>query len=161
MIKSLFASSMVALLLSVSALAAACDINCSFASMNSDCHSQQTILQDSPSSTMNMSGMNMAGMTLPKTANGGDPQSVSPMAEKASGHPTIGEMGPCEEQACDTSSAISTRTSRCEAPQFHCVPAFIGTPRVTGASPHFHDAREDVAFSFFPDMSPLNHTLRI
>ena len=41
MIRRIFAGSIVALLLSVSSLAAACDLSCAFASMNSDCHSQQ------------------------------------------------------------------------------------------------------------------------
>ncbi len=102
----------------------------------------------------------MAGMTMPETGNGGDLQSVTPMTEKASGHPMIGKMGQCERKACDNSSAIPAGTSRCEASQSHFVPAFMGTPRVTGVSPHFHDAREDVASSF-PDISPLNQSLRI
>ncbi|MBZ5660114.1 MAG: hypothetical protein LAO08_06870 [Acidobacteriia bacterium] len=164
--KRMFAGSVVLLLLSVSSLAAACDISCTFAWMNSDCHSRQTPLQDPSSSAMNMNGMdmagmNMAGMAMPESADGEDTQSVSARTEKTSGHPSIGEMGPCERQACDNSSAVSTRTYRSLATYSHCAPAFLGNLRATAAPPHFHDARDDVASFPLIDASPLNQSLRI
>jgi len=70
MIKRVFVGSIVALLLSVSSLAAACDVSCAFASMNSDCHSDRAESQDSTPGGMKMDGMAMDGMTMPEMASG-------------------------------------------------------------------------------------------
>ena len=87
MIRRIFAGSIVALLLSVSSLAAACDLSCAFASMNSDCHSQQTESQDSASGGMNMDGMAMAGMTMPEMASSEGQQAVPAISRVKSESP--------------------------------------------------------------------------
>src|SRR6266700_2390525 len=112
MVRRIFAGSVVLLLVAVSAVAAACDLSCAFASMSSDCHARQNGVQDSPSSGMNRNGMNMPGMAMPEIAHGEDLPSVSAMAESKSGHPSVQEMGACERQACDSGSAVSAGTNR-------------------------------------------------
>jgi hypothetical protein len=160
MIRRIFAGSIVALLLSVFSIGAACDLSCAFSSMNLDCHSRQAI-QGSSSSGMNMSGMNMAGMDMQETADGGEQPSVSAIAEGKGSHPSIGEMGLCERKACNNGTAVSAKTNRLVSSNFHSVPAFLGTPRTDGSSPHFRNARDDVDSSLLRGASPLHQTLRI
>jgi hypothetical protein len=151
----------VALLLSVSSLAAACDLSCTFASMNSDCHSEQIETQQSAPGAMKMDGMAMAGMTMPEMAAGEGRQKVSAAAPAITGHPSIGEMGPCEKQACDNGSALSARTTRSVDSHSHSFLAVAGTPRADDAPTIFHDARDDVAAFHIRDGSPLHLSLRI
>jgi hypothetical protein len=161
MIRRIFASAIVVLLMSVSSLAAACDLSCAFASMNSDCHTEQTESQDSAPNGMKMDGMAMAGMTMPEMASGLDPQAVSTISRTRANHLSIGEMGPCEKQACDNGSAISANTARSGNSQFHSILAATETPRDDGALSLFHDARDDVATHHVLDGSPLQPSLRI
>ena len=161
MIRRIFAGSIVALLLSVSSLAAACDVSCAFASMNSDCHSEQTESRESAPGGMKMDGMAMAGMTMPEMAGGEDQQTVSAATRANIGHASIGEMGPCEKQTCDNSSAVSAKTSRSGDSHFHSILAVTETPRADIAPLFFHDARDDVASHCPSDGSPLQLSLRI
>ena len=161
MLKRAFASSLVGLLLSVSALAAACDIRCSFPSSKSDCHSRQTAYPNPSSDEMNMSAMDMAGMAMPATARAGTPQSVSAIRNETSSHPSIGEMGPCERQACDENSFVSAKRNLFKAPRFNFVAPLQAIRPATGVSAHAHDARDDVASFPLRDASPPNRSLRI
>ena len=159
--RRILAGSVALLLLAVSALAAGCDISCSFAAMNSDCHSRHAAIQYSSSDEMTMSAMDMAGMAMPETARARTPQSVSANRDETSSHPSIGEMGPCEHQACENSSAVSARRALLAAAHFSFVSAFLETPLGTDGSSHLHDARDDVASFPLRDASRLNRNLRI
>jgi hypothetical protein len=161
MIKRIFAGSIVALLLSMTSLAAACDVSCAFASMSSDCHSQQTESQDSPPDGMTMDGMARDGMTMPEMAGGEDQQSVAAVQGSTASHPVIGEMGPCEKQACYDGFAVSAKTARFVDSQLHSITAISESPRADIAPPFFHDARDDIAHYRPSDGSPLLLSLRI
>jgi hypothetical protein len=160
-IRRIFAGSIVALLLSVASLTAACDLSCAFASMNSDCHSAQTEPQDSAVGGMKMDGMEMAGMTMPETAGGEGQQAVTAAARANIAHPSIGEMGPCEKQNCDNGSAVSAKTTRSVDSHSYSLLAVAGTPRADEALTILHDARDDVASFPILDASPLQLSLRI
>ena len=159
MIKRIYASSIVALLLSVSSLAAACDLSCALASMNSDCHSQQTESQDSAAGGMKMAGMVMAGMTMPDMNHGDGPQTISGIPLANTGHPSIGEMGPCERQSCD--SFASVRLARSNATQFYSFLLVTDTRRAIGVPAIFCGARDDLAPFLHRDASPPTLSLRI
>jgi hypothetical protein len=159
--KRICAGSIVTLLLSVSPLAAACDLSCAFATMNSDCHIQEVETQDSATSDMKMDGMAMGGMTMPEMAQSESQQAVSTISRAISNHPSIGEMGPCEKQSCDSDSAISAKASRPFAPQYDLVLATFEIPLADGAPPIFHGARDDIAAHHFRDEDPLHLSLRI
>jgi hypothetical protein len=159
--RRLFAGSIVALLLSVSPLAAACDISCAFASINSDCHLQKTESQDSASAAMKMDGMAMDGMTMPETAQSESQQASSTISRAIANHPSIGEMGPCEKKSCDSDSADSAKANRSYAPRRDFVPAIIEIHLADSAPSIFHDARDDIATHHVRDGSPLHTSLRI
>src|SRR4029077_10140767 len=161
MIRRIFASSIVALLLSVSSLAAACDLSCAFASMISDCHAEQTESQDSAPNGMKMDGMVMAGMTMPVMANGEDHQAASEISLAKTNHLSISEMGRCEKQACNDSSVVSAKATRAGISHFHSILAATKTTRANSALKLFHDARDDVATHHVRDGSPLQLSLRI
>jgi hypothetical protein len=161
MIRRIFAGSVVALLLSVSPLAAACDLSCAFASMNSECHSEKTESQDPTSGGMKMGGMTMAGMTMPGMALGEDQYAVSAISRTIASHPSIGEMGPCEKRSCDSDSALSAKTTRSIDSQFQSTLAVAETPRDDGALTLFPDARDDIARYGRRDGIPLQLSLRI
>ena len=161
MIRRTFAGSIVALLLSVSPLAAACDLSCAFAAMKSDCHSQQTESQDLTSGGMKMDGMAMAGMTMPETAQSEDQPAVSAVSQTKAIHPSIGEMGPCERQACDSSSAVSAKSSRSADSHLYSIPAVTDTSRASNALSLFHGARDSIATFHVRDGSPLHLSLRV
>jgi len=158
-IKRIFAGSIVALLLSVSSLAAACDLSCAFHSMISDCHSEQA--QTSASDGMKMDGMAMAGMTMPEMTGGDEQQAVSAISRANMAHPSIGEMGPCEKQSCDSGSAISATTSRSIDLRLHPVIAVGETPRPDGALALFRDARDAIALHRLHYGIPLHLNLRV
>ncbi len=160
-IRRTLAGSIVALLLSVSPLAAACDLSCAFASMNSDCHSGQAETQDSAANAMNMEGVSMDGMTMPQMAESQSHPGASAISEPNASHPTIGEMGPCERQGCDDGSAVSAKASGPADSHFHFSLAINETPRVDSAPPDFHDVRDDVAQHRQRDGIPLPISLRI
>jgi hypothetical protein len=161
MIRRIFAGSIVALMFSVCSLAAACDISCAFASMNSDCHSDQTGPQGSPSAGMTMDGMAMPGMTMPEMANSEDQPTVSAISQGMANHPSIGEMGPCEKQACDNGSTVSTTATRSGNSYFHSILAVTEIPPGNGALKLLRDPRDDIATNQFRDSSPLHISLRI
>ena len=163
MIRRIFAGSIVALLLSVSSLAAACDLSCAFASMSSDCHSAQTESQDSAVGGMKMDGMAMAGMTMPGMASRRRPTSgFCGRALQTASHPSIGEMGPCERQTCDNGSAVSAKTTRSVDSHFHSLLAVTETPRADGALHDYFMTREMTLHRFHVrDGSPLHLSLRI
>jgi hypothetical protein len=161
MIKRMFAGSIVALLLSVSSFAAACDISCAFAAMSSDCHSQQTYSQDLAPGGMKMDGMAMAGMAMPGIANGEEQQAVPAISRLKASHPSIGEMGPCERQSCDNGSAVFARTTRFGDSHFHSILAIAETPRGDGALTLLRGARDDIATYQVRDGIPLHLRLRI
>lgn len=161
MIRRIFAGTIVALLLSVSSLAAACDLSCAFPSMSADCHSEQTKPQDSSSVGMKMDGMAMAGMTMPGMGSGASQQAVSAISQTNASHPSIGEMGPCEKQSCDSDTTVSARMTRSIDSQFHSILANTETPRAHCAPTLFHDARDDSAHYLPSGKSPLHLSLRI
>jgi hypothetical protein len=161
MTKRIFALSIVAILLSVSSLAAACDLSCTFASIKSDCHSQKNESRDSMSGGMNMDGMAMAGMTMPEMAGGEVPLTLSPISRTRASHPSIGEMGPCERQTCGNSSADSTKTSRSADSHLNSVSTITETLHTNFASPIIHDARDDVGTYPVRDGSLVHLSLRI
>jgi hypothetical protein len=159
--RRIFAGSIVALLLSVSSLAAACDLSCAFASMNSDCHSEQTKFQNSAPGGMKMDGVAMAGMAMPEVADGDGQRTAAAAARPGARHPSIGEMEPCERQSCDNESAVSVKASRSVRSQPSSILALAENPRVDRAPQFFHDARDDVARYRPRDGNPLQITLRI
>ena len=163
MIRRIFGGSIVALLLTMSPLAAAFDLSCAFASMNSDCHSQGSELQDSASGGMKMDGIGMAmdGMTMPEMAPSEDQLAVSALSRTNASHPSIGEMGPCEKQSCDNNSAVNAKTTRSVDSHFHSILAVAETPRAGDALALFHDARDDIARHRHRDENPLHLSLRI
>ena len=161
MLRRIFSGSFAALLLAVSPLAAACDLSCAFALMNSDCHSQKTEIQNPVMGGMKMDGMAMDGMTMPEMSPSEAQQEVSAIPRTNARHPSIGDMGPCERQACDNNSAVSARTSRLIDPHFHSILAFVESPRAGGAQTLLRGAHEDIAIYYFLEERPLFVSLRI
>jgi hypothetical protein len=161
LIRRILAGSIVALLLFVSSLAAACDLSCAFPSMSADCHLEQTEPQDSSSGGMKMDGMAMAGMTMPKMGSGRNLQTVSAISPTNASHPSIGEMGPCERQSCDSDTPVSARMTRSIDAQFHSIMANTETLRVICAPTLVHDARDDIAHYRPSGRSPLHLSLRV
>jgi hypothetical protein len=160
-LKRIFACSILTLLLSASSLGAACDVSCAFASMSSDCHSEQDSNQATASGGMNMAGMAMVGMTMPEMGGGQDQQSNFSISGTMARHISIGEMGPCEKQACDSSSAVSANTYRSAHANFHSIPAAIEPPHATTAPPHFQDTRGDTASYLSGNRNSFQLNLRV
>ena len=160
-IRRTFAGSIVALLLSVSPLAAACDLSCAFAAMKSDCHSQQTESLDLASGGMKTDGMAMAGMTMPGMAQSEGQPAVSAISRTEAIHPSIGEMGPCERQACDSNSAVSAQVSQSVDSHFHSIQAVTESSRADNALSLFHGARDGLELDHPSIASPLHVNLRI
>jgi hypothetical protein len=161
MIRRTSASLIIALMLCVSSMAGACDLSCSFARQRSDCHALGAKRLTTAGAGMRMDDMAMDGMAMPGMVGGQDQIAVSAKAEGMPGHPSIGEMGPCERQSCDNGLAVSARTSRMTAPQVHLILAPIEAPLAARASSIFNDARDDIATGFPRDGSPLLLSLRI
>ena len=159
--RRIFAGSIVALLLSVSSFAAACDVSCAFAAMSSDCHSQQTEAQDLAPSGMKMDSMAMAEMTMPEMANSEEQPAVSGISRAKASRPSIGERGLCERQACDNGSAIFAKTTRSGDSHFYSILAVTEIARADGAHALFRDAQDDIATYQVRDGSALPLTLRI
>jgi hypothetical protein len=161
MIRRILVGSIVALLLSVSSLAAACDLSCAFPSMGADCHAEQTEPQDSSSGGMKMDGMAMAGMTMPEMGSSAYHQAISAISRTNASHASIGEMGPCEKQSCDSDTPVSARMTRSIDAQFHSVLTDTETSRANCAPTLFHDARDDIAHYLPGGKSPLRLSLRV
>ncbi len=160
-LRRIFAGLILALLLSASSLGAACDVSCAFASMNSDCHSEHAGNEASASSSMDMSGMAMPGMTMPEIGGGRDQQTISAISGTMAHHITIGEMGSCEKQACDSSSANTARTNSSSDRHFHLNAAATETYRANDAQSVFRGARDDLASFRPPDKNSLHLNLRV
>lgn len=159
--RRIFAGSIVALMLSVSPLAAACDLSCAFASMDSDCHAQRAETRDAASSGMQMDGMDMDGMTMPGMAHSPEQKAGSAISAVMPNHPSIGEMGPCEKQSCDGDSTVSAKAKRSFAEQHDLILATIEIPRARSAPPTLRGARDDIAAHRIDDASPPLRILRI
>lgn len=161
-IRRTFATSIVALLLAVSPLAVACDLSCAFSSMESDCHSPQLDSRDLPSVGTNTDGMNMAGMDMPETPSELSESGDSTVSPAHVAHPSIGDMGPCEKQACDGGSAVFAKSFRLG--DLHSQLHFVAT-RADGAEAAlglFRVARDEItAPQLSAGGSPLPLNLRI
>jgi hypothetical protein len=129
--------------------------------MNADCHSEQPEPQDSSSVGMKMDGMAMAGMTMPERGSSASKQAVSAISRTNASHPSIGEMGPCEKQSCDSDTPVSARMTLSIDSQFHSILADSEPPRANCAPTLFHDARDDIAHYLPSGKSPLHLSLRI
>ncbi len=149
LLRRILVGSILALLLSASSLGAACDLSCAFASMNSDCHSEFAEANSSAASSMAMAGMEMAGMTTQEMGGSQDQQAISAISETMPHQTFIGEMGPCERQSCDNSSAVSARVNGLGYTHFHLILAVTETLRADDAQALFRGARDDFA-SFRP-----------
>jgi hypothetical protein len=160
-IRRIFAGSIVALLLSVSPLAAACDLACAFARADSECHSQAAPGQSPAHAGAKTDGMAMAGMTMPKMPGAEDPQTESVAAHANGGHPSMGEMGACEKQPCNHGFAISARTRRSFDPRVPSIVANTKFPAADLAAVPLHDARDNLANDHPSDASPFQLSLRI
>ncbi len=159
--QQIFAGSIVGLLLAVSPLAVACELSCAFSSMGSDCHSAQKDSQSLASAGMNMDGMNMARTDMPETPGEMGQPSYSAISRAHAAHPSIGDMGPCEKQACDSRSAISEKSSRLGDWNFQLLFAAAGAPRADAAPALFCVARDEITRQFSVDGSSLHLNLRI
>ena len=161
MFRRIFAGWIVALLLPASGLAAACDVSCAFAVLNSDCNSKPAVAKAAMPGGMKMDGMAMAGMNMPDSAGGEDQQSTSELVESKASHPQIGEMGPCERKSCWSDSAISAGPACSNNWQLLRVFASAGTsPTDIFLSP-FHDARDALLTPPAFAATHLRSTLRI
>lgn len=161
--RHIFAGLIVALLLSVSSLAAACDLSCSFPQAQADCHSAQMGTGDSMKADIQMGDMTMAGMAMPAMANAGptDQQIISTLPQPEIHHGLIGAMGPCERQSCDQGATDSFKSTHTIAAHFHTILAVAHSPSVDGLQSVFYDARANFS-AFRPDRRvPLNISLRI
>jgi hypothetical protein len=152
----------VALLLCVSSIAAACELSCSLAANASECHSQAAQAPGAATSTIRIDSTSMAmdGMAMPDMPGSDDQQAVSATVPPMAGHPSIGEMGSCERQSCESGSAISA-SGRSSAWQYHSALAACEIDLVDRASFVTHSAREDVATHFPRDAMPTTLSLRI
>jgi len=160
-IKRIFAGSIVALLLSVSPLAAACDLSCAFARADSDCHLQKLKTQDPASGGMKMDGMAMDGMSMSEMAATADPRESFTISREDGNHPSIGEMGTCERHNCDSGSAVSARSRRSVASSPHVILPVTRTSRARDTRMPFHHARDNVAMHPIRGGNPLPLNLRI
>jgi hypothetical protein len=159
--RRIFTGTIVALLLSVSPLAVACDLSCAFASMNSDCHAQRAETQDAASGGMRMDGMAMDGITMRGMAHSPEQKAASAISGVMPNHPSIGEMGPCEKQSCDGDTAVSEKTRRSLPTQHNLILRIAENPRLISAARLIRDARDDIATHHIRDGSPLHLSLRI
>ena len=158
-IRKIFAGSLVALLLCVSSLAAACDLSCGFAQFRSDCHSPQMVADGS-----SPSDMTMAGMTMPEGAGGSygiDQQVTIPAPRPMPAHAVLADMGACERQSCDQGQALTSRANHSVAAQFETISTVARFSRIDSLRASFHGARGDIAPLSPVVHSPLSVTLRL
>jgi hypothetical protein len=163
MIRRLFAGSIVAILLWASSLAAACDLSCAFASMSSDCHSEQTSHQDSTPGGMKMDGTAMTGMTMPEMSNDDsiNQQMVSAPSRTMPVHAAVVDMGACERQTCDQAPVLAAKANHPAAATCDAVRALTGFPCKGNLQTASHDARDDFARLAQVVYGPLRVTLRV
>ena len=158
MIRRIFAGSIVALLLSVSSLAAACDLSCAFARANSDCHSREMKAQRSAPADMTMAGMTMPKMSGDYSMN---QQMVSAPPRTMPLHAAVVDMGTCERQSCDQAPVLGVKANHPTAAKSDAVFAHNGFPRIAGPQTAFHDARDGLARLGPIVHAPLIVSLRI
>jgi hypothetical protein len=159
--KKAVAGSIIALLLVVTSVAAACDVSCAFGLASADCHSGDAPSGSSMSAAMDMGGMDMSEMVMPGVNQGQIKAPNAGISRTSAPHPSIGDMGPCERQSCDKASFVfvkGQRSESCSAPSISLRAAIT----ITGISWQvFRDARDDVVpFSSFTANAPTL-TLRI
>lgn len=158
--KRAIAVSIVAVLLAVTSMAAACDLSCAFGVAEADCHARGRSALDAVASAMDMSGMDMAGMAIP-TTDGANPSSAPDVSRAIAAHPSIGDMGPCERQSCDRNSFVATRATRFSGARvFSILPVAYGAAGSATAQA-FHGARDDVAPPTPSQVRPLTLVRRI
>lgn len=153
--KKALAGSIVALLLAVTSAAAACDVSCAFALASADCHSSEAPSDSSMSAAMEMDGMDMPGMAMPSMATGQMPAPNSAISRAHSGHPEIGDMGPCERQSCDKGLFVFVKGRSSETGRASSA-VVVGPISATDVSPQtFYDVRNDATgFRTFPANPP-------
>lgn len=159
-IRRIFASSIAAVLLLVTPLAVACDLSCAFSFMESDCHATQTRSGVTASAGMSMDGMEMSGMDMPETPSQMAQSPDSVVSPGHAAHPSIGDMGPCEKQACD-SSAVATKSSRSGDSHFQVLLVATRTHGAEVAPVLFRSARDEVTTRFSYSGPSLRLNLRI
>jgi hypothetical protein len=129
----------IALLLSVSSLAAACDLACEFVQFQSDCHSTQIV---HPPGEMSMAGMSMPEMD---GANRKNLQVFTAAPVAMNTHASFVDMGTCERQSCDQTQTLTSKVSHSTAVQFEAIWTIAGFSNVD-VTPHtFHEARDDTS----------------
>jgi hypothetical protein len=149
-IRRILAGTLVALLLCVSSVAAACDLSCGFALFRSDCHSPQMAGGefDSPD-------MTMAGMVMPEMA--GDRSAIQQVVFTAPQaipvHPVLGDMGVCARQSCDQDEALASKANHSTSVQFETISIVAGFSRMESLRIAFREARDDIA-----PTSPIAHS---
>lgn len=158
--KKAIAASIIALLLAVTSVGAACDVSCAFGLASADCHSGDAPAVSSISAAMDMGGMDMPGMAMPGTNQDQIKAPNAKILRTSAPHPSIGDMGPCERQSCDKASLVFVKGQRSELRSAPLV-ALRAAITITGISRQvFRDARDDVAPSSLT-ANPLTLTLRI
>jgi hypothetical protein len=105
--------------------------------------------------------MAIAGMTMPEMP-GVAGQQISSTTERArTGHPSIGDMGPCERHSCDGGTAVLAHASHSVLSSF-CFGATVAVAReVDLGPPDFHEARDGLAYDFPRSLIPFRLSLRI
>jgi len=141
-IRGIFVLSLVALLLFVSSLAAACDLSCGFALFRSDCHSPEMAATDSGASDM----------TLVERAdeNSTEQQIASSPHQAMPAHAVLADMGACERQSCDQAQALASKADHSTAAQFDTISTHAESPSMESLQTALHETRDDI-----PLFSPL------
>jgi hypothetical protein len=152
-IRGIFALSLVALLLFVSSLAAACDLSCGFAQFRSDCHSPEMAATDSGASDMTMAEK--------ADENSTEQQIVSSPHQAMPAHAVLADMGACERQSCDQAQALASKADHSTAAQFDTISTHAESPSMESLQTALHETRDGIPlFSPFVD-SLLDVSLRI
>jgi hypothetical protein len=152
-IKRIFAGSLTALLLCVSSLAAACDLSCGFAQLESDCHSPRIAVKESMPAEMAMPEMAGASST--------NQQMFLHSSQAIPAHAALVDVGACERQSCDQAQALAAKGNHSTAAPLDTIRAVGGFSRIHSAQTAFHDARDDLAPLGPASHSPLSVSLRI
>lgn len=143
--KRTVAGTIVALLVAVTSMAAACDLSCAFGMAESDCHSDGARAQTSMESAMDMSGMDMSGMIMPGMASYQSQPLDSTMSRTDATHPSIGDMGPCERQSCDRGSFVATKSGRSNNAVVSCIGPVAADSVDVAFAQSLHSARDDIS----------------
>jgi hypothetical protein len=140
-IRRILAGTLVALLLCVSSLAAACDLSCGFALFRSDCHSPQMAGRESDSPDMTMAGMAMPEMAADSSAI----QQAVTARRAMPVHAVLVDMGACARQSCDQAQALASKVNHPTSAQFETISMVAGFSRMESLRVAFHQARDDSA----------------